>query len=103
MDKHWTVTIQVHEVTPPEPLRDGNNYAVKINQGLGKQAVVMTERQVTERFSTTVRADTEEAAYRKAMALLEVNRPEPSVEQEEIRDGTGGLITNRPIRDNPQA
>jgi hypothetical protein len=77
MDKHWTITIQVHEVTPPEPIRDGNGYAVKVNQGLGKQAVVMTDRQVAERFSTTVRADSEAEAYRKAMALLEVNRPEP--------------------------
>jgi len=77
MDKHWTVTIQVHEVTPPEPMREPNGYAVKHNQGMGKTAVVMTERMVAERFSITVRADTEEAAYRKALALLEVNRPEP--------------------------
>lgn len=78
-EKHWTVTIQVHEVTPPEPIRDGNNYAVKVNAGPGKQNVVMTERQVWERFSTTVRADTEAQAYAKAIALLEVNRPQLGV------------------------
>jgi hypothetical protein len=76
MDKHWTVTIQVNEVTPPEPIREGNGYAVKVNEGQGRTSVVMSERQVTERFSTTVRADSEEEAYRKAMSLLEVNRPD---------------------------
>lgn len=75
-DKHWTVTIQVHEVTAPEPIRDGNSYAVKVPAGPGKSTVVMTERQVLERFATTVRANSEEEAYRKAMALLEVNRPQ---------------------------
>jgi hypothetical protein len=72
---HWTVTIQVHEVTPPKPIRDGNGYAVKVASGMGKQDVVMTERQVSEKFSTTVRADSEPEAYRKAMALLQVNAP----------------------------
>lgn len=75
MDKHWTVTIQVHEVTPPAPIREGNGYTVKANLGVGKTAVVMSERTVAERFSTTVRADSEAEAYAKALALLEVNRP----------------------------
>lgn len=102
MDKHWTVTIQVHEVTPPEPIRDGNNYAVKVNQGLGKQAVVMTERQVVERFSTTVRADSEPEAYRKAIALLEINRPEPPVEMEEFHSLESiEPFHTRPIQDSP--
>lgn len=77
MDKHWTVTIDVHEVTPPEPILDGNNYVTKVSVGPGKQAVVMTEQTVVERFCTTVRADSEPEAYAKAMALLEVNRPQP--------------------------
>lgn len=77
MDKHWTVTVQVHEITPPEPIREGNGYASKVNLGGGKTAVVMTERQVAERFHIVVRADDEPEAYRKAIALLEVNRPQP--------------------------
>jgi hypothetical protein len=71
---HWTVTIQVHEVTPPQPMRDKGGYALKVGSG-HQQTVVMSERQVAEKFSTTVRADSEEEAYRKAMALLTVNAP----------------------------
>lgn len=78
MEKHWTVTIQVHEVTPPEPLKEPSGYAVKHSMGAGRTAVVMSERQVVERFATTVRADSEPEAYRKAMALLEINRPSPT-------------------------
>jgi hypothetical protein len=54
----------------------------------------MSERQVMERFSTVVRADSEEEVYRKAAALLEVNRPEPEKVER---------FPARPIRDNPQA
>lgn len=74
---YWTVTIQVAEVIPPQAIRDGNGYAVKVNQGVGMQTVVTTERQVIERFSTTVRADSEPDAYQKAQALLSVNAPLP--------------------------
>lgn len=77
MEKHWTVTIQVHEVTPPEPIRDGNGYTVKVLAGPGKQNVVMTERRADESLHVIVRADTELEAYHKAAAMLEVNRPEP--------------------------
>lgn len=77
VNPHWTVNIQVHEVIPPQMIRDGNGYATKVQNGPGKQDVVMTERQVRETFSTTVRADNESEAYRKAMALMEVNRPDP--------------------------
>lgn len=77
MSSRWTVTIIVAEVIPSEPIREGNGYAVKVNEGMGKTSVVMSERQVLERFQTTVRADSEPEAYRKALAMLEVNRPEP--------------------------
>lgn len=95
--KYWTVTIQVHEVTPPQPMRDKGGYALKVGSG-HQQSVVMSERQVRETFSTTVRASDESEAYRKAMALLEVNRPDVPAESEEIRDGMGGLITRVPRR-----
>ena len=85
-DKHWTVTIQVHEVTPPEPIREASGYAVKVtNSQTRQQDVVMRPREVVERFSTTVRADTEEAAYRKAIALLEINRPEEGGDQTDLK------------------
>ena len=85
MEKHWTVTIQVHEVTPPEPIKESSGYVVKVAQGMGKTAVVMTERQVVERFSATVRAGTELEAYHKAAALIEVNRPEEIDRPPEIK------------------
>lgn len=75
-EKHWTVTIQVHEVIPPEPIREGNGYVAKVNVGQGMTMVATTDRQVVERFSTVVRAGTEAEAYRRALALLEVSRPE---------------------------
>jgi len=71
---HWTVSIQVAEVIPPQPMRDGNGYALKVGSG-HQQTVVLSERQVLERFQTVVRADDEEEAYRKAMRLLRVNAP----------------------------
>jgi hypothetical protein len=93
-DRHWTVTILVAEVVPPQPIKESNGYSAKVNLGVGTTAVAMTPRQVTERFSSTVRADSEAEAYRKAAALLEVNRPEPELVER---------FPARPIRDNPQA
>lgn len=98
MSKHWTITIQVHEVTPPEPIREGNGYTTKVNLGGGLTSVAVTPRDVAERFNVTVRADDETEAYSKALALLEVNRPEPTVRAAEVPE-----FTTRPIRDNPQA
>ena len=73
---HWTVTIQVHEVTPPQPICDANGYAVKRRAAPGGTVTVVTsERQVVEKFATTVRADSEAEVYRKAMLLLQVNAP----------------------------
>jgi hypothetical protein len=75
LSKHYSVTVIVAEVTPPEPIRE-NGYPTKVNTGPGTTAVVMTERQVKELFKATVSATDEASAYRKAIGLLEVNRPE---------------------------
>jgi hypothetical protein len=108
MSKHWTMMIEMIEVTPPEPIREGNGYAAKVNVGQGMTMVATTDRQKLERLRLVISADTEEEAYRKVIALLEVNRPQPT-ESIDIHSGDGSLIsrrnliTPRPIRDNPQA
>lgn len=77
LEKHWRVTVQVQEVIPAQEIREGNGYTAKINVGAGQTMIAKTERRVVDRFQTSVAADSEDEAYRKAMALLEVNRPEP--------------------------
>jgi hypothetical protein len=80
--KYWTVTVQVHEVTPEHT-----------SDRYGKSEV--KQRQVIESFNTTVRAGNEAEAYRKAMALLEVNRPQSEAMR---RPGSETLtIPSRPM------
>jgi len=101
MGKHWTMVIEMIEVTPPEPIREGNGYASKVNTGQGTTMVAMTDRQKMERLRLVVSADTEEEAYRKVIALLEVNRPAETVQFKSL--DSDEPISTRPIRDNPQA
>lgn len=73
VSKHWTILIQVEEVIPKEVVRDGSGRPQLLSGGVN---VATTERRVIERFKAVVAADSEPEAYRKAISLLEVNRPE---------------------------
>lgn len=96
-EKHWTVVVQVKEVTPATPIRDGGGHPVKVPSGVGSAIVAMTERSVLDRLSLTVAAETEADAYRKAIALLEVNRPaERHLHRASCDDSGGNLVCGFP-------
>jgi hypothetical protein len=60
--KHFTVTVQVKEVTPASP---GTDYRA------GTPAQPATEREVNDVVSVTTRADTKANAVEKAVRMLE--------------------------------
>jgi hypothetical protein len=75
-EKHWTIVLQVKEVTEADVVRDSSGYPVKTT-GVGGGGFQKTDRQVLDRLSIVVSAGNEAEAYKKAIALLEVNAPAP--------------------------
>lgn len=69
---HFNIEIAIQEVQPKQLLRDGAGRAI-MKTG---QEPVYQERIVKETFRVALTADTQEEAYRRAIALLEVNRPQ---------------------------
>jgi hypothetical protein len=76
---HYMIHVDIKEVHEKQPMESGG-YPVK---GVGG-AVQMTERRVLDRLSVVVSADTEAEAYRRVLALLEVNRPVESVRNAKV-------------------
>lgn len=69
--KHWRVVIQVQEVTPAQP--------GQLTRGIGHAGAPATERKVHEVAGLNVAADSESAAFKRAISALQALRPQIDV------------------------
>jgi len=64
---HYNIQIHIQQVQEPEP----------INDPVRGRSPSHTERKVTSILELKVTADTESAAYERALRVLSMNAPEP--------------------------